>query len=320
MKKMYKKARGPGVYNSLKRDWQLWVLVLPLILWLFFYAVKPLYGISIAFLKYSPFKGISGSAYVGLENFKNLMFGPSKDLFWRAFKNTVLISTYGLVFGFPVPIILALMFHELRSSKYRKMVQTITYAPHFISEVIVCSLVLTMLSLNTGLFNVLLEKIFSLFGANYSQIHFMGKSEYFRGIYTLSGIWKEAGFASIVFFSALCGIAPELYEAAKVDGATRFQQILQISIPGIRSTIIIMLIIRVGNILNVGYEKVILLYNPNILDTADILSTFTYRMGIANNPDYGISTAASLVNSVVGFAMVVMANRISKKFSETSLW
>lgn len=304
----------------MKKNWQLWVMVLPLLLWLFFFAFKPLYGISIAFLKYSPFKGIAGSDFVGLKNFRDLMFGPSKDLFWRAFRNTVLISTYGLVFGFPIPIILALMFHELRSSRYRKMVQTVTYAPHFISEVIVSSLVLTMLALNTGLFNVVFEKIVTFFGGTYRQIHFMAESQYFRGIYTLSGIWKEAGFSSIVFFSALCGISPELYEAARMDGAGRFRQIWNISLPGIMSTIVIMLIIRVGNILNVGYEKVLLLYNTEIYDTADILSTFTYRLGIANNPNYGLSTAASLMNSLIGFAMVIAANRISRKLSETSLW
>lgn len=322
IKKAEKKKRIHliDLMEELKNNWQLWVMVVPLIIWLFFFALRPLYGVTIAFLEYSPFKGIDGSEWIGLENFRELMFGPSKEMFWRAFKNTVLISIYGLVFGFPVPILLALMFHELRNSKYRKTLQTVTYAPHFISEVIVCSLVLTMLAMNTGMFNILLEKLFALFGAEYKQVHFMAESKFFRTIYTASGIWKEAGFGSIVFFSALCGIPSELYEAAKVDGANRLKQIWYISIPGIIPTIMIMLIIRVGNILNVGYEKVLLLYNPGIYDTADILSTFTYRMGVATNPDYGLSTAASLFNSVVGFAMVVAANRISKKFSETSLW
>ena len=308
------------IKKNKRLNWQLWLMVLPLLIWLIFFAVKPLYGVVIAFLKYSPFKGIEGSDFVGLDNFKELMFGPSKDMFWRAFKNTVLISIYGLVFAFPIPVILALMFHELKGNRSRKMLQTVTYAPHFISEVIVCSLVLTMLALNTGMINVLLERFLGLFGVEYSQIHFMAESKFFRTIYTTSGVWKEAGFGSIVFFSALCGISSELYEAARVDGASRLKQIWYISIPGIIPTIMIMLIIRVGNILNVGYEKVLLLYNPGIYDTADILSTFTYRMGVATNPNYGLSTASSLVNSLVGFAMVVAANRISKKFSETSLW
>ena len=211
-----KQKRTIHFTEELKNNWQLWVMVIPLLIWLFFFALRPLYGVTIAFLEYSPFRGIDGSEWIGFENFRELMFGPSKEMFWRAFKNTVLISMYGLIFGFPVPIILALMFHELRNSKYRKTLQTITYAPHFISEVIVCSLVLTMLAMNTGMFNILLEKLFALFGADYKQIHFMAESKFFRTIYTASGIWKEAGFGSIVFFSALCGIPSELYEAAKV--------------------------------------------------------------------------------------------------------
>ncbi len=313
-----KKSRT--ILESMKEDWQLWIMIAPICIWLFFFAIRPLYGVSIAFLSYSPFKGISGSKFVGLDNFKELMFGPSKDLFWRAFRNTVMLSSYGIIFGFPVPIILAIMFHELRNERLRKGVQTIVYAPHFISEVIVCSLVLTMLALNTGLINILLSKMFGLFGITYEQIQFMAEPKYFRGIYTLSGIWKEAGFSSIVFFSALCGVPQELYEAAKVDGASRIKQIMNISIPSIYSTIAIMLIIRVGNILNIGYEKVLLLYNPMIYETADILSTYTYRLGVSNNPNYGLSTASSLTNSIIGFAMVIAANRISKKLSETSLW
>ena len=200
------------------------------------------------------------------------------------------------------------------------MVQTVIYAPHFLSEVIVCSLLLTMLALNGGIFNTLLANLFGFLGLEFQPIHFMAESKYFRVIYTLSGIWKEAGFGSIVFFSALCGIPSELYEAAKVDGASRLKRILHVSIPGIAPTIAIMLIIRIGNILNVGYEKVLLLYNPGIYDTADILSTYIYRMGIQSNPDYGMSTAASLVNSLVGFLLVILANKISRKVSETALW
>lgn len=311
---------GTAIRTSIKNDWRLWVMIAPLLIWLAFYSFKPLGGVIIAFQNYSPFKGIEGSAFVGLENFKELMFGPSRNLFWRALRNTLLISLYGLLFSFPIPIILALMFHEMKNASYKKVIQTITYAPHFISEVIVCSLVLTMLAMNTGMFNVLFEKLSHLFGQEYSQIHFMAESKFFRGIYTASDIWKEAGFNSIVFFSALCGVSSELYEAARVDGASRLKQILHVSLPGITPTIMIMLIIRIGNMLNVGYEKVLLLYNPGIYDTADILSTFTYRMGVAANPNYGLSTATSLINSVVGFLMVLAANKFSKKFSETSLW
>ncbi|MDO5402749.1 MAG: ABC transporter permease subunit [Eubacteriales bacterium] len=302
------------------RDWRLWVMITPLLIWLALFAFKPLTGMSIAFLKYNPFKGISGSKFIGFENFTNLMFGPSSEYFWRAFKNTIILSGYGIIFGFPAPIILAILLHEVSKNSRKKIVQTVTYAPHFLSEVVVCGVLVTMLALNTGLFNVALDKLFGLFGVDFNQIQFMAESKYFRAIYTLSGIWKEAGFGSIVFFSALCGIPEELYEAAKVDGASRIKRILHISIPGITPTIVIMFIIKIGKILNLGYEKVLLLYNPSIYDKADILSTYIYRMGVQTNPNYGMSTAASLFNSLIGFALVILANRISKKFSETALW
>lgn len=306
--------------QALRRDWQLWLMVLPLLVWLALFSFKPLTGMSIAFLKYNPFKGITGSEFVGLANFKELMFGASSEYFWRAFRNTIRLSAYGIIFGFPAPIILAVLLHELKSKFGRSLVQTITYAPHFMSEVVVCGLIVTMLGLNTGLFNVALTKLFALFGKEFTQIQFLAESKYFSAIYTISGIWKEVGFGSIVYFSALCGISKDLYEAADVDGATRLEKILHISIPGIMPTIVIMLIIKVGNILSLGYEKVLLLYNPQIYDKADILSTYIYRMGVQTNPNYGMSTAASLFNSLVGFALVILANRISKKVSETALW
>ena len=315
------RARGQSAaLRALQQDWQLWLMVLPLLVWLALFSFKPLTGMSIAFLKYNPFKGIAGSTFVGLENFKELMFGASSEYFWRAFRNTIRLSAYGILFGFPAPIILAILLHEVKSKFGRSVVQTITYAPHFMSEVVVCGLLVTMLGLNTGLFNVALTKLFGLFGVEFTQIQFLAQSKYFSAIYTLSGIWTEVGFGSIVYFSALCGISKDLYEAADVDGATRLQKIFHISIPGIMPTIVIMLIIKIGNILSLGYEKVLLLYNPQIYDKADILSTYIYRMGVQTNPNYGMSTAASLFNSLVGFVLVILANRISKKLSETALW
>jgi len=321
MKKEQKKMKVKSSFkDQLKKDWQLWIMIMPLLIWLALFSFKPLTGMSIAFLKYNAFRGIKGSEFVWLDNFKSLMFGPANEYFWRAFRNTIILSGYGLTFGFPAPIILAVLMHEVKSKHGRNVLQTITYAPHFLSEVVVCGILVTMLALNTGLFNVVLNKLFSLFGQEYTQIQFLAESKYFRAIYTLSGIWKEAGFSSIVFFSALCSIPQELYEAAKVDGASRLKQIWHISIPGILPTIVIMFIIRIGNILSLGYEKVLLLYNPTIYDRADILSTYIYRMGVQSNPNYGVSTAASLFNSLIGFILVILANRISKKFSETVLW
>lgn len=303
----------------LKDDYQLYLLVAPLVIWLLLFSYKPLWGVVIAFQKYSPFKGISGSEFVGFANFQNLMSGNAARYFWRAFGNTIALSSYGLLIGFPIPILIAIFFHELKNEMSRKLIQTITYIPHFISEVIVSSLVLSFLALNTGIVNILVENFLGIFGVDYQQIQFMSNPSYFRGIYTISGIWKEAGFASIVYFSALCGIPVELYEAAKIDGANKIKQIWHISIAGIMPTIVVMFIIRIGNILNIGYEKVILLYNPLVYETADILSTYTYRLGI-ENPDYGLSTAASLVNSVIGFILVILANRLSKKFTESGIW
>ena len=308
------------ISSEFKRNWQLWVMIFPMLIWLALYGYKPLWGMLIAFQHYSPFKGISGSDWTGIQNFQELMFGPNQELFWRAFRNTVIISLYGLVIGFPIPILLAILIHELRGVRFKKIIQTVTYAPYFISEVVVCSLALTMLALNTGLINVLAGKVLGFFNIQYTQVQFMANSDYFRIIYTLVGIWKNAGFDSIVFFAALCAIPEELYEAARVDGASRIKQLWHISLPGIMNTIVIMLIIRVGNILNVGYERVLLLYNPGIYDKADILSTFTYRMGIATNPNYGQSTAASLINAVIGFILVIGTNWLSRKYSETSLW
>jgi putative aldouronate transport system permease protein len=305
--------------NDCKNNWQLYVLILPITIWLILYFFKPLWGIAIAFENYSPFKGILHSDFVGLDNFKDLMFGQSSAYFWRAFKNTLIISLYGIAFAFPIPIILALLFNEVKNQNYRKAVQTITYLPYFISEVVVAGLVLSFLALNTGIINVLIGNVFHIFGIQYDYIQFMVWPAYFRFIYIFSGIWKNCGFESIIFFAALCGISPTLYEAARIDGANKLKQIFYVSLPGITPTIVIMLIIRIGNILNVGYEKVLLLYNPMIYSTADILSTYTYRLG-TENVNYGLSTAVSLLNSIIGFSMVIAANKLSKKLTQSSLW
>lgn len=311
MNKKFEKWFGP--------NYQLYLLAAPLVIWLLLFAYKPLWGVVIAFQKFSPFKGITGSEFIGLDNFKNLMFGNASKYFWRAFNNTIMLSLYGLIIGFPIPILIAIMFHELKNELSRKVIQTVTYVPHFISEVVVSSLVLSFLALNTGIINILIQNVLNFFGIDYQQVQFMSNPDYFRSVYTLSGIWKESGFASIVYFAALCGIPVELYEAAKIDGASRVKQIWHISIAGIMPTIVVMFIIRIGNILNIGYEKVILLYNPLIYEKADILSTYTYRLGI-ENPDYGLSTAVSLVNSLIGFLLVILANRLSKKFTESGIW
>lgn len=313
------KSRKTSLLRDIGNNWQLYVLALPLAVWLLLYAYKPLIGLVIAFEKFSPFKGMWGSPFSGLDNFKRLMAGPSAYLFWRALRNTLLISLYGLVLGFPVPILLAILFNEVREGVYRKTIQTVSYLPHLISEVTIAGIVLTMLQVN-GLANLAIASVLRLFDADFRPIAFMSEPDFFKGIFTLTGIWKSAGFDSIVYFAALVGVSPTLYEAAKIDGASRLQRILHVSIPGILPTIVIMLIVRVGNILNVGYERVLLLYNPLTYEAADVLGTFTYRLGSTTPIDYGLSTASSLFNSLVGFTLVIITNKISRKLAETSLW
>jgi putative aldouronate transport system permease protein len=213
------KSAGRGFVDELRGNWQLYVLALPLAIWLILYAYKPLVGLVIAFQKFSPFKGIEGSPFVGLDNFQRLMAGPSAYMFWRALKNTVLISLYGLVFGFPIPIILAILFNEAREGLFRKSVQTVSYLPYLLSEVTIASIVLSVLQLN-GLVNVGAESLLGALGLDYKRVAWMSEPAFFQGIYTLTGIWKSAGFDSIVFFAALVGISPTLYEAARIDGAS----------------------------------------------------------------------------------------------------
>lgn len=313
--------------QDFKSHWQLYVLAMPLVVWLVLYAYKPLIGLVIAFEDFSPFKGMWKSEFNGFDNFARLMAGPSAYLFWRALRNTVLISLYGIFVGFPVPILLAILFNEIKDGLYRKSVQTISYLPHLISEVTIAGIVLTMLQVN-GLANTALAGLFRIAGLEWSPIAFMSQPGLFKAIFTATGVWKNAGFDSIVFFAALVGVSPTLYEAAKIDGANRLQRIWHVSLPSILPTIVIMLIIRVGNVLNVGYERILLMYNPLTYEAADVLGTLTYRLGSGAGAaggggsfiDYGLSTASSLFNSLVGFALVIITNRISRRLSQTSLW
>ncbi len=302
--------------KTLKEDWQLYVLLLPLMIWILLFAYKPMYGLIISFQEYSLFKGISGSKWVGLANFKNLFYGAGSTHFWRAFRNTITISLYELFFAFPIPIVLALLFNEIKDGLFRRGVQTFMFLPHFLSEVVLAGIVISFLQPNTGIINILLQRA----GFISEGIYFLTKPEWFKPAYIISGIWKEAGFGSIVYFAALSGISPDQYEAARVDGATKIQQMLFVSLPGIAPTVIIMLIIKIGKMLSVGYERILLMYQPVTYETADVLSTYIYRLGLTGSNDFSLATAAGLFNSVIGFALVIGANKISKKLSETVLW
>lgn len=296
--------------DHFKSEWQIYVMLAPMIIWFLVFLYKPMYGLQIAFKDYSVFRGISASPWVGLEHFEALF---SNSQFLRAVKNTFLISFYSLIFGFPVPILLALMFNEIINALYKRSAQTIVYLPHFISTVIIAGIVITAFSPSAGIVNTVL----SWFGMD--SVYFLTKSEWFRPIFIGSGIWQEAGFSSIIFLAAIAGVNPSLYESAVVDGASRWQMMWKITLPSILPTIIIMLIIRIGNLMEVGFELIILLYQPATYETADVINTYIYRQGLQSG-QYDLAAAAGFFNAVVAFVLVMAANSISKRYSRTSLW
>lgn len=295
--------------KDIKRNWTLYILVLPVVAFYIIFCYKPMYGAIIAFKDYSPKLGIMGSPWVGLEHFRT--FFASSD-FSRILRNTVQISLASIVFGFPAPIILALLINELQRKWFAKSVQTITYLPHFISLVVVCGMIRDFVS-DKGI----VTQMFAMFGMEPTNL--LNNEEYFLPIYVISGIWQEIGWGSIIYLAALTGVDQELYEAAGIDGAGRLRQTWSITIPSILPTIVTMLILRLGSVMNVGFEKIILLYNPMIYEKADVISSYVYRVGMVNR-DYGFSTAVGLFNSVINFTFVIGANYISKKLNNTSLW
>ncbi len=293
-----------------KREWQIYVLLVPTIVWFILFLYKPMYGLQIAFKDYSLWRGITASPWVGFEHFQTLL---GSDQFLRAVKNTFVLSAYSLLIGFPVPIMLALMFNEILIQWFKRTTQTIVYLPHFISTVIMAGIVITAFSPSSGVVNVLLMKL------GIDPIYFLTKPEWFRPIFIGSSIWQEAGFSSIVFLAAIAGVSPSLYESAVVDGASRWQMMWKITLPSILPTIIIMLIIRIGNLLEVGFELVILLYQPATYQTSDIINTYIYRQGLQSG-QYDLAGAAGLFNAVVAFILVISANMIARRYSKTSLW
>lgn len=303
-------GRMVRIGDHLKREWQLYVMLIPTIVWLLVFLYKPMYGLQIAFKDFSIFRGVAASPWVGFEHFETLF---NNDQFIRALRNTVYISFLSLIFGFPMPILLALMFNEVLKEWFKKSAQTIVYLPHFISSVIIAGIVITAFSPSAGIVNSIIE----WFGGE--SVYFLTRPEWFRPIFVGTTIWQEAGFQSIVYLAAIAGVSPTLYESAVVDGASRWQMMWKITIPSILPTIIIMLIIRIGNMLEVSFEMIILLYQPATYETADVVNTFIYRQGLQGR-QYDLAAAAGLFNAVVAFVLVMSANAISKRYSRTSLW
>lgn len=304
-----KQSCGQRLAHDFKKNRTVYFLAIPLVLFYILFHYKTMYGAIIAFYNYRPAVGISGSRFVGLDNFIKFFKSP---YFFRTLKNTLSISLLSLLFAFPAPILLALLLNEVGDRFFKKTVQTITYLPHFISSVIVCGMLVSF-CLSTGLFNDIIEM---LGGA---RTPLLQGTDHYRTIYIASDIWQEVGWGSILYLAALSGVDRQLYEAASIDGAGKLQQTLHITIPSITPTIMIQLILKIGSLMSVGYDKTLLLHNPTTYKVSEIISTYTYRMGLELG-DWGYSTAVGLFNSVVNCVLLVLANRLSKKYTETSLW
>ncbi|MCR5031233.1 MAG: ABC transporter permease subunit [Lachnospiraceae bacterium] len=292
-----------------KRNWSLYLLAVPMIVFYALFAYRPMYGALIAFKEYKPGLGFMDSPWVGFAQFTRFFSSP---FFGRLMKNTVLLSLYCLAFGFPAPIILALLLNEVKRLPFKKVVQTISYLPHFISIIVVAGMI-TDFSMSTGLFN----QIIAFFGGEKHPL--LQDPSLYRTIYVASDIWQQIGWGSIIYLSAISGVDQQLYEAAEVDGAGRFRKLIHVTLPAITPTIVIMLILRMGSLLSIGYEKTILLYNPSTYETADIISSYVYRVGLLEQ-GWSYSTAIGLFNSVINLILLLVANTISRKLTERSLW
>lgn len=306
-----RKFSSENIRKDFHRNWLLYVMIIPAVLFYILFAYIPMVGNIMAFKEYIPgigFRGFFAGEWVGL---KYLIQFAEGIYFTRLIRNTLLISLYNLIFGFPAPIILAILLSELPFNGYKRIVQTITYLPHFVSTVVICGLIVNF-SLSTGLFSDIAE----LFGGQ--RVSFLQDPRYFRTIYVASGIWQSIGWSSIIYLSAITGIDSALYEAAVIDGANKFRQIIHVTLPGISSTIVILLILQIGQMMNVGSEKIMLLYNPSIYETSDVISTYVYRKGLVEM-NWSFSAAVDLFNKLINFLLLVSANAISKRLSEVSL-
>jgi putative aldouronate transport system permease protein len=299
----------PTLIKDVKNNRWVYLMAIPVVAWYIIFCYWPMYGAIIAFKRYSPGLGIWGSHWVGLANFERFVKGV---YFTRIIRNTIIISGLNLLFGFPASILLALLINEMRGNLFKKAVQTVSYLPHFISIMVISGMVIEFTKSN-GIVN----DIIAFFGGTRTSLMLWPQN--FRGVYIISEIWQEVGWGSIIYLAALSSIDQQIYEAAKIDGAGRFRQVLHVTMPGILPTIIILLNLRVGQLMNVGFEKIILLYNPNTYETADVISSFVYREGLLHF-NFSFSAAVGLFNSAINFALIMLTNWISRRSTGTSLW
>jgi putative aldouronate transport system permease protein len=292
------------------RSWQLYAFLLPTLLYFAIFHYGPLYGAQIAFRDYLGALGIWGSPWVGLQNFQRFF---NSAYFVNLLSNTVFLSVLMLVFSFPIPVIFALMLNQLGSQRYKRIVQTVSYAPHFISTVVFVGMLFLFTSPSVGIVNILVSKLGG------PRIYYMGNAAWFRPVYVLSDIWQETGWGAIIYLAALSAINPELYEAATIDGATKFQRILHIDIPAILPTVTILLVLRTGAIMSLGFEKAFLMQSSLNLEVSEIISTYVYKVGL-QGAQFSFASAVGLFNSVANLVLLLIVNRVARALGETSLW
>ncbi|MGG1514557.1 ABC transporter permease subunit [Paenibacillus oryzisoli] len=300
-----------GIWKSIKRDKYLYMMLVPVVAFYLLFKYAPMFGEIIAFKNYRFADGIWGSEWVGLKHFHKLFSSPD---FLNILKNTLLLNVYNVVFGFPVPIVLALLLNELRVEWFKRLVQNLLYVPHFISWVVLGGIVIALLSPSSGIVNIVLHKVFGI-----EPIYFLASKFWWPIMFVLSGIWHSAGWNTILYMAAITGIDPQLYEAARIDGAGRLRQIWHITLPGIRSTIAILLVLKMGYMMDVGFEQIFILQNSAVFEVADVISTYVYRMGL-QNVQYSYTTALGLFQSVIGLILIVSMNRVVKMLGEKGLW
>ncbi|EMF0035440.1 ABC transporter permease [Enterococcus hirae] len=304
------KTKWSEIKKKLYKSRQLYVFVIPALVVVAVFSYGPMYGVIIAFKDYIPSLGIFGSPWVGFKHFQRFF---DSYYFWDLIKNTLGISIYSLVVGFPLPIILALALNELKDGKFKKFTQTVTYAPNFISVVVVCGMLIAFLTPSTGIINHLLVFL------DFERISFMTDPRWFKTIYVLSGVWQGTGWGSVIYLAALSGVDTQLHEAATVDGATRWQRIWYINLPTIIPTMVILLIMNVGSLMSLGYEKILLMQNALNMDSSNVIATFVYKQGLLD-AQYSYASAVGLFNAAINAFLLITVNKISRKVSETSLW
>ncbi|WP_409346373.1 ABC transporter permease [Paenibacillus sp. MBLB4367] len=304
------KKASRRLLTDIRKDWDLYLALVPGILFLLLFKYTPMYGIVIAFKDFNIFDGMAASPWVGMDNFKRLFTTPD---FAMVFKNTLIISLYKIVFLFPLPIVIAILMNELKNMIFKRTIQTIIYLPHFLSWVIVSGLFLDLLSVNGGLIN---RMIVALGG---EPIAFFLNNEVFRSVLITSAGWKEVGWSAIVYLAGLSGIDPQLYEAAKMDGANKWKQIWHITLPGLLPIITLMFILRLGHILEAGSDQILVMYNPTVYKVSDVIGTYVYRIGLGEQ-DYSFSTAVGLFESVIAFVLIIGGNYLCRRFLNRSIW